>query len=172
MAGPKKKTTHSLSETVTTRTHLDTSSTDARPTKTLRQLHLWESHPRSEDGQSGHADQHHNMEEDASSHQSTLEEERQLQWLHRWFEESILEEPRAQRQEDEWRGSSLLRALTKQKLSERHKGKWDYRHDSIAETDMDTLSLDTTGNTLQAILCWLSWITEQEIQQTTGPQLH
>ena len=115
MAGPKKKATHSLSETATTCTHLDTSSTDARPTKTLGQLHLWESHPRSEDGQSGHADQHHNMEEDASSHQSTLEEERQLQWLHRWFEESILEEPRAQRQENEWRGSSLLRALTKQK---------------------------------------------------------
>jgi hypothetical protein len=69
----------------------------------------------------------------------------------------MLEELHAQLQEDEWRrGSSLLRALTQQKLRERHKGKWYYRRDSTQVIDTDTLLLVTTDNTLQDILSWLS----------------
>ena len=75
-----------------TKASRDINPTDTRPMKTSRQLSLWEPPPRKADEQIGKADLPHEGDEDASTTDSTWEEERQIQWIHRWLEESTLEE--------------------------------------------------------------------------------
>ena len=67
-------------------------STEERPVKTLRQLQLWEPHPGTVDEQTRHDDPIQAVETEATPSPSAQEEERQLQWIHRWLEESIQEE--------------------------------------------------------------------------------
>ena len=89
---PEYITTGNTRKTKATLASRDTNPTDARPIKTSQQLSLWEPHSRKAAKQAGNADQLHGMDEDASLPESTLEEDRQLQWVHRWLEESTLEE--------------------------------------------------------------------------------
>ena len=74
-----------------TKVSRDTHPTDARPTKTSRQLFLWEPPTRTTDEHIEKADLYHDGDEDASTTDSTRNDERQLQWTHRWLEESTLE---------------------------------------------------------------------------------
>jgi hypothetical protein len=100
-AGIKRKTK-------ATQASRDTNPSVDRPIKMSRQLYLWEQHPRKEDEQAENVDLPHVMDEDASPPQSNREEERQLQWIHRWMEESTLEALPTQRQKEALRGSSII----------------------------------------------------------------
>ena len=62
---------------------------EERPVKPLRQLQLWEPHPRTVDERTRHDDPIMAVETKATPSPSAQEEERQLQWIHRWLEESI-----------------------------------------------------------------------------------
>ena len=53
----------------------------------------------------------------------------------------------------------------------RHQGRWDYRRDSTTVIPEDSIQRDITDTTVQAIISWLSWITEQESQQPIRPTL-
>ena len=66
--------------------------TEDRPVKTSRQLQLWEPHPGKVDEQARHEDPTQVVETEATPPPSAQEEERQLQWIHRWLEESIQDE--------------------------------------------------------------------------------
>ena len=67
-------------------------SIEERPVKTSRQLKLWEPHPGKADEQTRHDDPMQAVETEATPSPSVQEEERQLQWIHRWLEESTQEE--------------------------------------------------------------------------------
>jgi hypothetical protein len=134
----------------------DTNPTEARPIKTSRQLYLWEPHPWKADKQAGNADLPHDMDEDASPPESTREEERKLQWIHRWLEESTLEELQAQQQKEARWSPSIIRSLTHQKRYERHQGRWDYRRDSTITIATVTQQQDSMDTAVQAVVGWLS----------------
>ena len=93
---------------VTTQAFREINSLEDRPVKTSRQLQLWEPHPGKVDEQASHADPPQDMDAEASPPLSTREEDRQLQWIHRWLEEGTIEELQAQRQKAALRGSSIL----------------------------------------------------------------
>ena len=111
------------------------------------------------------------METETTPSPSAQEEERQLQWIHRWLEESIQEEIQTQRREAAARGSSILRSLTVQKRNERNQGRWDHKRASDITPPEDLLQRDSSDSTVQGIISWLSWITEQESQQPSQTTL-
>ena len=89
---------------------------EERPVKTSRQLQLWEPHPGKAVEQTRHDDPIQVVETEATPSPSVQEEEeRQLQWIHRWLEESTQEEIQTQRHEAAAKGSHILRSLTVQK---------------------------------------------------------
>ena len=138
---------------------------DERPVKTSRQLQLWEPHPGKADEQTRHDDPLPAESKTATPSPSMQEEERQLQVIHRWLEESTQEEIQAQRHEAAAKGSHILRSLTLQKRNARHQGRWNHQRAHISALQEEAIQGDSADSTIMGIISWLNWITEMESQQ-------
>ena len=146
-------------------------SIEERPVKTSRQLQLWEPHPGKVDEPTRHDDPIQAVETEATPSPSVQEKERQLQWIHRWLEESTQEEIQTQRHEAAARGSSILRSLTVQKKNAINQGRWDHKRASNIELPEDSIQRESLNSTVQGIISWLNWITEQESQKPSPTTL-
>ena len=95
----------------------------------------------------------------------------QLQQIHRWLDESTMEEIQELQQAQRQTGSTLLRTLTASKLHHRQQQRSDrYHRQGMDETTEKSKAADTV-TTVTAVTQWLTWITEVETHQPLWQQL-
>ena len=96
----------------------------------------------------------------------------QVQWLHRWFDESTQEELTPLPETATWTGSPILRFLARHKQQEHRRRRWSDRRQAPLEMATELSSLvPVSDNTLHAIQEWLTWITEEELHQSVQQQI-
>ena len=101
----------------------------------------------------------------------TQESDMQLQQIHRWLEESTMEEIQELQQAQRKTGSTLLSTLTASKLRHRQQQRSDrYHRQGMDETTEESKATDTVTK-VTAVTQWLTWITEVEMHQTLWQQL-
>ena len=94
-----------------------------------------------------------------------------LQQIHRWLDESMMEEIQELQQAQRRAGSTLLRTLTACKLRHRQQHRSDRSHrQGMNETTEESKATDTE-TTVTAVTQWLTWITEMERHQPLWQQL-
>ena len=105
-------------------------------------------------------------------HVSMESMEQQVQWLHRWFDESTQEELTPLPETATWTGSPILRFLARHKQQEHRRRRWSDRRQAPLEMATELSSLvPESDNTLHAIQEWLTWITEEELHQSVQQQI-
>ena len=94
-----------------------------------------------------------------------------LQQIHRWLDESTMEEMQELQQAQRRTGSTLLRTLTASKLRHRQQQRNDrYHRQGMDETTEESRATDTV-TTVEVVTQWLTWITEVERHQPLWQQL-
>ena len=135
--------------------------------KELRQMQLWEPRLHSLDQNYSSVERARDMEVQAPTQESAM----QLQQIHRWLDESTMEEIQELQQAQRKTGSTLLRTLTASKLRHRQQQRSDrYHRQGMDETTEESRAADTV-TTVTAVTQWLTWITEVEMHQPLWQQL-
>ena len=94
-----------------------------------------------------------------------------LQQIHRWLDESMMEEIQELQQAQRRTESTLLRTLTASKLRHRQQQRSDSSHrQGMDETTEESKATDTE-TTMTVVTQWLTWITEVERHQPLWQQL-
>jgi hypothetical protein len=165
------------SKTTDIRTQQERSSATPRESlKKYRQLQLWEA-PQSIEVSNSTILKDINAAPTASSteednNMAQKEQTAQVQWLHRWFDESTQEDLTHLPEADTWTGSSILRSLAKRKQQEHRHSRWSDRRQAPLELSTEfPYNVPVPDDTLHAILQWLTWITEEERHQSVQQQL-
>ena len=100
------------------------------------------------------------------------EQTAQVQWLHRWFDESTQKDLTHLPEADTRTGSSILRSLAKRKQQEHRHSRWSDRRQAPLELSTEfPYNVPVPDDTLHAILQWLTWIAEEERHQSVQQQL-
>jgi hypothetical protein len=101
----------------------------------------------------------------------TQEATAQLQQIHRWLDESTLEEIQESCQPRQWAGSSLQRTLNINKFRNRQQQRREQHHGQTMMETPEGLMAASHENTVKAVTQWLTWITKVEMQQALRKQL-
>ena len=130
-------------------------------------MQLWEPRLHSLDQHDSSVERARDMEVQAP----TQESDTQLQQIHRWLDESTMEEIQELQQAQRKTGSTLLRTLTASKLRHRQQQRSDrYHRQGMDETTEESRAADTVTK-MTAVIQWLTWITEVEMHQPQWQQL-
>ena len=90
------------------------------------------------------------------------EQTTQVQWLHRWFNESTQKDLTHLSEADTWTGSSILRSLAQRKQQEHRHNRYNDRREAPMELSTELpYNVPVPDDTLHAILQWFTWITEE-----------
>jgi hypothetical protein len=139
------------SKTTDTMTQQERSSTTPwESLKKYRHLKLWEA-PQSIEASNSTILKDINAALTASSteednNMAQKEQTTQVQWLHRWFDESTQEDLTHLPEVDTWTGSPILRSLAKRKQQEHRHSRWSDRRQAPLElsTEFPTMYLSQT----------------------------
>ena len=128
--------------------------------KELRQMQLWEPRRHSMDQPDSAVERTQVMEAPAPTQKTNMA----LQQIHRWLEESTMEEIHELQQAQRRAGSTLLRTLTASKRHHRQQQRSDRSHRQGMDEPTEESKATDTETTVTAITQWLTWITEVERQ--------
>jgi hypothetical protein len=101
-----------------------------------------------------------------------IEQTIQIQWLHRWFDESTQDDLTPLLEADTQTGYSILRSLAQRKQQEHLHSRWSNRRQAPLELSTESFyNAPVPDATLHAILQWLTWITEEELHHSVQQQI-
>ena len=130
-------------------------------------MQLWESRPNIPDTVQSSPAPARDMEATVNTQESTA----QIQQIHRWLDESTMEEIQESRQPHQWIGSPLLRTLNRNKIRHRQRQRRERQHRQSTPETTEELMAESHENTVKAVIQWFTWITEVEMHQTLRQQL-